>query len=111
MSADAINEALEKFGDKATSLTQIVHKDLKKYYIEMQDAVKTQNAEEAIIAAHSCKSICALINMPDAMHIVRTMEQAAREGDLSGYEMLLESYTPLYKEIISHLDDVLSKAA
>lgn len=111
MYGNAINEALDKFGDKAFNLAQIVHKDLKKYYASMHKAVETHNSEEAIIAAHSCKSICALINIPAATDIVRHMEQIAREEDMNSYEALLENYTPIYNEIISHLDDILAKAA
>jgi HPt (histidine-containing phosphotransfer) domain-containing protein len=105
----AIDGALDSFGDKAMGLTQIIHQDLKKYYGAMQQAIKEQNVADAVLAAHSCKSICGLLNVPDAIEVVRQMEQISRDNDLDTYEKLFAEYTPIYTEILAHLSHILDQ--
>ena len=88
-----IDDALEQFGDNASGLVRIVQKDLKKYYNIMKESIEDQDIENALISAHSCKSICSLINVGDALELVRRMEEEAQNEDLTSYEALYEEFS------------------
>lgn len=102
-----IDEALGQYGDRASGLVKIVHKDLFKYFQEMKASIDDLNYESALISAHSSKSIYSLINVHDALKIVQEMEQLAHDKDLNRYQELYEELKPLYSKVNHHLENLI----
>lgn len=110
MYEDAINTALGKFGDKAMGLAQIMHQDLQKYNDMMLRSIEENNAQDALIAAHSCKSIYGLLSIPEATEIVGQMEHCSHDDSLKRYAELYEEHSLIYKAVIAQLSDILAGA-
>jgi HPt (histidine-containing phosphotransfer) domain-containing protein len=99
MYESVITEALSHYGESACHLAKIVKKDLAKYSESMVKSIEETDKEQAFIAAHSCKSICSLIGVEEALNITTQMETTAKAGDMDLYKDLYVQFKAIYKEL------------
>lgn len=105
-----ITEALSHYGESACHLAKIVEADLVKYSESMEKSIEETDEKQAFIAAHSCKSICSLIGVQEALHVTTEMETAAENGEMDSYKDLYTQFKVIYKELDKALK-IYNKAA
>ncbi len=104
MDLSAIDNALDRFGEKSATFTQIVHKDLNKYAQEMADAIESKDMNALHIAAHSSKSIYSLIEVQGALELTKMIEKSASEKNLADCAILHKRLIPFYEAVNAHLE-------
>ena len=111
MYESVIIEALSHYGESACHLAKIVEKDLAKYSESMAKSIEETDEKQAFIAAHSCKSICSLIGVEEALSITTQMEKKAESGDMDSYRDLYIQFVSVYQKLDKALKAYSQKVA